>query len=230
MKTQAHFVSNRRLFISIVVLALAALACSTLSTNPNSVVGSGHVISESRTVPAFTAVELQGSSTVDVVPGSVQSVTVQADDNILPLITTSVSSGTLIINTKSNTSLVPTTQVHVTVVMNNPMHLALTGSGTLNASGVTGPDLTVDLTGSGNVTVKGTTDHVTINLPGSGNVYCDSLTAKSVVVTLLGSGTIQVYASQSLDATIAGSGTIRYSGNPPQVTKHISGSGSIVPQ
>ena len=77
--------------------------------------------------------------------------------------------------------------------------------------------------------IYGASRNVAINLPGSGNVHCDSLKAKSAKVTLMGSGTVAVYASQSLDASILGSGTIRYSGNPAQVTKHISGSGTIAP-
>lgn len=220
---------NRSFFLGLTAMALAALACSTLSIAPNTVVGSGHVISESRTVPGFTAVELQGSADVKVVPGGTQSVIVEADDNIVPLIETTVRDGTLVISNKPNTNITTPNGVRVTVTMNNPTHIALSGSGSMTVSGVSGPDLAVDLAGSGEVTVNGTADSVTINLPGSGNVHCDSLKAKSAKVTLMGSGTVAVYASQSLDASILGSGTIRYSGNPAQVTKHISGSGTIAP-
>ncbi len=220
---------HRRILVGLAVLVLATLACSALSLDMNRVVGSGHVISESRTVAEFTAVELQGSADVTVVPGSKQSVVVEADDNIVPLIETTVNNGTLVIGTRPSTSFSTPNRVQVTVTMNNPNHVALSGSGSLNVSGVTGPDITVDLAGSGEITVTGTADRVTINLPGSGNVDCDGLKARSAKVTLMGSGTILVYASESLDANILGSGTIRYSGNPAQVTKQISGSGTISP-
>ncbi len=220
---------NRRIFLALALLVLATLACSALSVAPNTVVGSGHVISESRTVPSFTGVELQGSADVKVVPGRAQSVVVEADDNIVPLIETTVRSGTLVISNKPNTNIMSPNHIRVTVTMNNPSRVVLGGSGDMNVSGVSGPDLTVELSGSGGVTVTGTADQVTIALPGSGNINCEALRAKSATVTIMGSGTVTVYASVSLDGTIMGSGTIHYAGNPPQVTKHISGSGTIAP-
>jgi hypothetical protein len=42
-----------------------------------------------------------------------------------------------------------------------------------------------------------------------------------------GSGLIQVTATTSLDAAVPGSGTIIYSGNPPQVTTSVTGSGAV---
>ena len=92
-----------------------------------------------------------------------------------------------------------------------------------------GPDLVVDLSGSGNIAVDGVADRVTISLPGSGNIECKGLKAKSAKVTLMGSGTVTVYASETLDASVAGSGAIRYDGSPAQVTKSITGSGTITP-
>ena len=220
---------NRKVILGLTALLLAALACSALSLDMNQVVGSGHVISESRRVANFTAVELLGSADVTVVPGSNQSVVVKADDNIVPLIETTVNNGTLVIRTKPSTSFRTPNRVQVIVTMNNPDHVTLSGSGNLSVSGVTGPVFAVDLAGSGEITVTGTADSVSINLPGSGNVHCDGLKARSAKVTLLGSGIVTVYASESLDASILGSGTIRYSGNPAQVTKNISGSGTITP-
>lgn len=47
-------------------------------------------------------------------------------------------------------------------------------------------------------------------------------------IVLSGSGTIHVTATKSLDASVPGSGTIIYSGNPQDVTKSITGSGAII--
>lgn len=220
---------NRKIFLGLAALVLASLACSFLAGAPNTVVGSGHVISEPRTVQNFTAIELQGSADVTVTPGSSQSVIVEADDNIVPLIETTVRNGTLVISSKPNTNIMTSQHIRVTVTMNNPTRVAVSGSGNMNVSGVSGPDLTVDLSGSGGIIVNGTADRVTISLPGSGTIDCEALKAKSATVTIMGSGNITVYASERFDGTIVGSGTIRYTGNPAQVTRHISGSGTIEP-
>lgn len=105
--------------------------------------------------------------------------------------------------------------------------ITLSGSGNINASGLAGKDFNADLTGSVTITISGTVDHVTIGLPGSGNIFCSGLKATSAKVTLSGSGNITVFASESLDASIAGSGSIRYAGNPTQLITNVSGSGTI---
>ena len=220
---------NIRIRLSMAVLILAALACSSLSAGTNQVIGSGHVISETRDVANFTSVELASSADVNILLGNAESVNVEADDNIAPLIQTKATNGKLIISTQPNVNFTSTNRVVVTLAMKSLERVTLSGSGNLHVAEMTGPDLVVQLPGSGDITVEGTTDHVTISLAGSGNIQCNGLKAKSAQVTLTGSGTIMVYASESLDARLAGSGTIRYEGSPAQVTKSITGSGTIVP-
>ena len=220
---------NTKIRLSMVVLILAALACSSLSINTNQVVGSGHVVSETRDVANFTSVELAGSADVNILLGNAESVNVEADDNIVPLIQTIVTNGKLVINTKPNKNFTNANRVVVTLAMKSLERVTLSGSGNLHVADMAGPDLAVDLPGSGDITVDGIADHVIVSLPGSGTIQCNGLKAKSAKVTLTGSGSITVYASENLDAGISGSGTIRYEGSPAQVTKSITGSGTITP-
>ncbi len=220
---------NAKIVVSITVLVLAALACSTLTAGPNSVVGSGKVTSETRNVAPFSAVELAGSGDVNILLGDGQSMNVQADDNIMPLIETKVVNGTLVVSTKPFTNIRATNSIVVTVVMKSLQHLKLSGSGNINVGQMSGPELAVDLLGSGNIRVEGKAERVNISLPGSGNVFCDGLTARDAIVRLNGSGNVTVYADKSIDASLLGSGSIRYSGEPAQVSKSITGSGTITP-
>lgn len=218
---------NRKITFSIAVLIFAILACSTLS--PNTVVGSGKAVSETRNVSGFSSIELRGSADVTATIGSAESVTVKGDDNIVPLITTTVSNGALIIETKPLTNINVSNPIQVSVTMKLLQGITLSGSGNINVSGMDGGDLSIDLPGSGDITVKGTADNLTLNLLGSGNIVCDELKASSATITLNGSGNIDVFVSDSLDANIRGSGTIHYAGNPAQVHKNVTGSGSITP-
>jgi putative autotransporter adhesin-like protein len=213
----------------IAALVLAALACSTITTGMNQVTGSGNLITETRTVGLFTSIELDGSADVKVTLGTTQSVTVEADDNIVSLIETTVTNGKLIIGTKSLTNITSKDGVHVTVVTASLKGVKLSGSGNIDVTGMTGPDLSVELPGSGNITISGAADRMTIDLQGSGNVFCNELKAHSAVVSLKGSGNVKVYADKTLDANLSGSGNIQYTGNPAQVTKSVTGSGSITP-
>ena len=220
---------NRKMLFALAILILASLACSLVSAAPNSVVGSGKVVGEQRNVADFTSVELAGSADVNILLGDTQSVNVQADDNIVPLIETKVVNGTLVIGTKPLTSISTSNGVVVTVVAKSLQKVSLSGSGNLHVGDMSGPDLVVELPGSGDVTVEGTVEHATMKMAGSGNIIGSALKAHTADVTLLGSGTITVYVDRSLNASLLGSGTIRYDGNPSQVTKNITGSGAITP-
>ncbi len=222
---------NTKAIAAMSILLLAVLACSTFSipSAPNRVMGSGKVTSEQREVAEFTAVELAGSADVNILLGNAQSVNVQSDDNIVPLIETKVVNGKLYISTKPLTNITTSNGIVVTVVMKSLQRLTLSGSGNMNVGEMTGPELAVELPGSGNIRVVGKADRVKVSLAGSGNVFCDSLTASDATVRLNGSGNVKVYAAKSIDASILGSGSIQYSGEPAQVTKSITGSGSITP-
>jgi len=220
---------NKKLLFGLAALMLAVLGCSTLSITPKTVTGSGNVISETRNLSGFDSIDLQGSGNVSVAIGLGESVVVESDDNIVPLIVTRVQNGRLIIATQDNTNLTTHLGIHITVSMKSLKDLTLSGSGDIQVTGMAGGDLSVGLPGSGTITVDGSSNSVDISLPGSGNIFCDKLQAKKAIVNLNGSGTINVYATESLDANLRGSGTIRYSGNPPQVNKSVTGSGNITP-
>jgi hypothetical protein len=223
----------KTIFIILITLALSAMACSigTIAVNPGGQIqGSGNVVSENRSVSGFTSIALQGSANVYVTIGDTESVVVKTDDNILPLIETRVQNGQLIISTKDNTSFTTSADpVRVDVAMKSLDDIKLSGSGIINVPELNGEAINVNLPGSGNINVAGEVAHANINLGGSGIVSCSGLKAKSATVNLSGSGNVKVYASDSLDATLSGSGTIQYSGNPTNVSKNVTGSGSITP-
>ena len=54
----------------------------------------------------------------------------------------------------------------------------------------------------------------------------DELTTLDAAVTIYGSGEAQVNATETLDASIAGAGSITYLGDP-EVSRRITGSGEI---
>jgi hypothetical protein len=218
-----------RFHLILVVLVLAALACSSNFGGAQNIVGSGTPASQERSVRGFTAIEIVGSADVDVTVGEDLSVVVEADDNILPLIETTVRGGTLIIRTKSNTSISPKLPVRVTVSVPSLDTARIKGSGNFTIVGLDAGSVQFELPGSGNITAQGEAEHVTVSISGSGVVVCDALKAQSVDATINGSGDISVYASKDLSATIRGSGTVRYLGDPEKVSQAIPGSGSVVP-
>lgn len=197
-------------------------------TGSRAVRGSGVTASQTRTLPPFTAVELAGSNNVTVQVGAPQSVVVQADDNLIGHVRTTVRSGTLVIETTGSFST--RTPMRVSVVVPRMTRVSLSGSGNVSVDGVDSSSFTARLPGSGTMQVTGQTEHLEVSLQGSGRMSMPALIAGAVQVQLAGFGVIEVYATDSLDAEVSGSGSVMYAGNPPEVTSTVSGSGAVQPE
>ena len=55
------------------------------------------------------------------------------------------------------------------------------------------------------------------------------LIARDAKAALSGDGSIMLTATHRLTATVSGSGTVLYRGNPPHVTQTVTGSGTTSP-
>jgi len=105
--------------------------------------------------------------------------------------------------------------------------LTVQGSGNISVTGINSPSLTVRLPGSGTIHAAGTTTRLDVAIGGSGTALLSRLIAHDATASINGSGSIALTATHSLDASISGSGTIFYTGNPAQVTRSVTGSGTI---
>lgn len=225
-------------------LALAPAFVPTLSAAATQ--GSGHSATETRTVAEFQAIGVSGSMDLVVRQGAAQSVQVQADDNLLPLLETVVEGNGLQVRWKKGQSIYTRAKVLVTVVVPKLTGLAVAGSGdvrletfstptlqlSLSGSGdarldaLTTEDLGVRISGSGDVSGKGTTGKLKVSIAGSGDVRLSDLRADDVSVSIAGSGDAAVNAQKTLQVSIAGSGDVTYTGNA-QVKSSVAGSGSV---
>jgi len=191
-------------------------------------VGSGISASETRDLPPFAGVELAGSNNVTARVGEEQSVVVHADDNLVDRITTRVSGGKLVIgNDRGDFRTQSPMGVDVTVTALN--ELALTGSGTIVAAEVDAKRFSVALSGSGVVRAGGRTDSLEVELNGSGEAQLQDLVARDVHAVVSGSGRALVNATETLDASVPGSGAVEYSGGPTQVKTTVDGVGYVTP-
>jgi membrane protein implicated in regulation of membrane protease activity len=219
--------------VAVMVTVLAILTVYLLvhfdafgSSRTSVTVGSGNAVSQTRSVAPFSGVELTGSNNVVIRVGTPQSVVVRADSNLVGKVTTVVRDGRLLVG--DNGSFTPETPMLVTVTAPSLDALTISGSGNVAATGVETSYLAVSIPGSGNLNVSGTAGNVDVEVAGSGGAKLEGLTARDARAVLAGSGAIALTATNSLDARIAGSGTIVYAGNPPHVTKSITGSGVIL--
>jgi hypothetical protein len=102
------------------------------------------------------------------------------------------------------------------------------GSGDISLGQMDASDAKLSVHGSGDVKAEGKSDRVDIEVHGSGDVRAGSLKARDATVRVRASGDAEVYASEKLVASVMGSGDIRYSGAPKDVSRDVKGSGDIV--
>ncbi|HEX4929324.1 MAG TPA: head GIN domain-containing protein [Gaiellaceae bacterium] len=187
--------------------------------------GSGVAATQARSLASFSGVELAGSNIVTIHAGSKQSVVVHADDNLLRRVTTEVRGGSLVIGNSGSFDTESPMSVEVTVPSLDT--LTLSGSGTLTADAVQAEQLTVTLSGSGVVRASGSVTRLDVSLDGSGDVQLEDLVARDAKAALNASGRILVNATNTLEASVHGSGVIVYEGSPGHVTTSVTGSGVV---
>jgi Putative auto-transporter adhesin, head GIN domain len=212
------------LLAGIVVLVLVDRSSTT--SNSQGGTGSGVAATQARSLAPLTGVDLAGANNVVVRVGAPQSVIVHADSNLLGRVTTQVSSGSLVIGNTPGT-LNARSPMFVAVSVPSLDALTVEGSGNISVTGINRPSLTVRIPGTGTIRAAGTTARLDVAIGGSGTVMLSRLSARDATASIDGSGSIVLTATHRLDASISGSGTILYTGNPAQVSKSVTGSGTI---
>jgi putative autotransporter adhesin-like protein len=209
-----------RLALALFAVVLLLAACSVTR-------GSGQLATESRAVSGFSKIDLSGGGELTIQKTGTESLSISAEDNLLPRLTSEVSNDTLILGTKPNTTILPQQPITYTVTVKDLTGVAVSGSGNIRVPDLTTTALSISISGSGTITVNGTVEDQDLEISGSGGYEAAQLTSKTVKADISGSGTANVLATNVLDVEISGSGTVTYSGNP-QIEQEISGSGKLI--
>lgn len=228
--------------------ALALLAAASLTASScgfvDSITANGDVRTESRPVPTFSSVALEGSGTLRIRQGA-QDVEITADSNVLPYIETMVTGPRLTIGLKPFTTLWgnPTLVYEISVPSLDGVTLSgsadasvgsfaggsfdarISGSGSLGAV-LAYNHISFLGSGSGNASFGGSAAETYVSISGSGSLSARDLTTVKAVVNISGSGGVDIRAVDSLDATIYGSGRLRYWGSPA-LSQNVLGSGRV---
>lgn len=215
---------NGRASVLVGAAVFIVLAVSACDVNVLGVRGSGNVISETRDVSDFSEIAVLGSADVVVVVDGSESLTVEAEDNIMPLLRIEVRNGRLELGSESSIS--PTTKIRYTISAARLDAVSVSGSGDITAIGIDADSFDVEIDGSGRIEAAGTAGTLSVEISGSGNYVGEDLVASVGTVRVSGSGDAVVNITDELDADVSGSGDIEYIGEP-NITSSISGSGDI---
>jgi hypothetical protein len=209
--------------------------------------GSGTVITQKRDVSGFDEVVFASEGMVVITVGGEESLRIEAEDNLMPYLESTVQGGRLEIRTESGVDIDPTTEIIFAIAADDLTAIDLSGAGTIavgdvettvfevtlrgagdiTAAALTAELLEVEILGAGEVTVTGVADSQSVSIAGAGSYHGDELESSLADVAIPGSGDATVWVADELEVEINGIGTVAYYGDP-EVTSSGGGEGEIV--
>jgi hypothetical protein len=208
-------------------------------------VGSGKTATEERKVEGFQRVHGGNAIEVVVAVTGTESVTVEADDNLLPLVQTTVEHGTLEVGVKGSLKTRNPLRVRVSArqlegltaessarvsgkdLKGDHVALSASSSGQVTASNLDAQRLTVSVSSSGSVTADGRADRQEIEASSSGRYDGGKLVSRTSHVTCSSAASAAVHATEEVSGSVSSAGSVRYSGSPGKVAVSTNSAGSV---
>lgn len=234
-------------FTLLLMLMLVLHIGSACNIDISAIEGNGNTASEDRNIRSFIALKVSGGIEVELTQSDKETLTVTADDNVLPLIESVVKDGVLRIGLREPVRNVTAMKVKLTfkkleaIDISGAVRLRGTNQMTFDQLELEGSGaseyrldlksdyLVVDLSGASNADLRGNTNKLKIDASGASKIYTDSLESASAVVDASGASVVEVWATQSIVVDASGASGIRYKGAPKQIQKNTSGASSVSP-
>lgn len=236
------------------LVALAVTALAAVAALPSAPAHAAEELQqETRAVPGFRRVDINGQVNVTLVQGAGENVTIEASAASLARIRTEVHGDTLVVDVAEPRSFwhwfsgrgagrTP----HVTIRLRELDRIEASGAVTLDADSLRSNNLLLDLAGdctlrfgdlqattlrldgSGaiNINIGGKVARQKVELSGASSYQADRLVSGDAIVEVSGAGKAVVNASNSLAVEISGAGKVEYLGDP-QLKQSISGIGKV---
>ncbi|MBI5474288.1 MAG: DUF2807 domain-containing protein [Ignavibacteriae bacterium] len=219
------------LLVALGVFALLLVGCEKNETvvGNDQIVGSGRIVSQARNLGSVNGIQVTSFAKVIITQDTVESLRIEADDNIIGLVRSSVVGSDLVVGLPEGSYRNVTVRVYAS--MRNISRLESLGAADFSATNSIRTDsITCRIKGAGSITLAGTTNYERVEIIGAGDIHNFDLSSTTCTASISGAGSIELHATQRLDATIAGTGSITYAGNPPIVHQSVTGVGAIRPR
>ena len=184
---------------------------------------------QTRSVAAFTSVSNSGPVNLHIEVGKAQSVVVSGNDDLVADLQTEVVGNELKLRMRRDSTNFSSHHDILNVTITVPQLTAFTmgGAGETTISHMSGDSLEVRFGGAGSLKADGTVRNLTMHIGGVGSIDTRELHADSATVSVGGVGSVKVWASNCLDASLGGVGSLTYYGDPKTVNTTGGGLGSI---
>ena len=202
---------------------------------------------ETRDVSGFDGLGVSAPIRVELKQGDAESLVVEGEESALAELESYVERGSLLLRQRSSGHVKYMDKVKAYVTMKDirgisaagsgdivagalrtgEVKLAVAGSGDLRIADLTATLVHAAVAGSGDLTIAGRAEKLEAGVAGSGDLKAGKLEVADAKVGVAGSGSASVWARASLHASVAGSGDVRYFGDPTVRKTSVTGSGTL---
>lgn len=224
----------------LLLVTLSSSGCMYMS----GIRGNGNVVKETREISSFSGIKVGGAFEVYLSQSNTESLTIEADENLMSVIETEVRGNTLVISTREN--IQDSKKLNIFISFKDIDNLNISGACNLKSKGMLNfSSLKFDGSGASEIDLQLTTNKLSCNFSGasdiefSGNAkICDieisgaaelkafDLETDEMELRVSGAADARVNASKYLKINASGAASVQYVGNP-NIDQHTSGASSI---
>ena len=236
-----------RLAIQFGLFVATLLLMASCNFNENLVIGSGNVITENRPVnEAFTKIEAGEATTVYLEKSDTPYIRVEADDNLIPYISTKISNNKLTIGmssiciSKSNARTVyvglpeltdlevtsASSVVGKTLFVADELHVKASSAGSAILE-VEAGRITVDANSASNITLRGKALDAVYDASSASTIDAEELMANTIQAESSSAANILCRPLANLRAVANSAGSIEYVSIPKEINVKSNSGGSI---
>ena len=217
------------LFLMVSVLMLSSCKLNLSDWSVNQIEPSDNVVTKAYKLPAFEQVTMNWVGHVELIQDEQKSGTVEltAPENYQELYKFDSKNGELRIGSAKNSINIQTRNVKIKVYTADLTRIQNSGAANMNMDSLDTDRLDIVNSGVGHIYVAGIADDVNLQNSGVGSIEADKLKALNVKANVSGVGSISCYASERIEGSVSGVGSLDFAGHPKKKNNHRSGVGSI---
>ncbi len=209
--------------------------------------GSGNITTQDRAVSGVDSITVSAGMNLYLEQADSEKLTIEAEENILPLVVTHISDGNLVIRYERIIfgSIIARKPVNIYLAVKDIDKINLSSGAKLESellktdslaldlsSGSSGKisaeirDLACNLSSGANLAISGKAVSQDIRLSSGASYEAKELVCDHAKVNISSGSSATINVIESLDATVSSGATVRYAGQP-QISSNITSGGSL---
>lgn len=214
----------------VLLLMISVLALTSCSIGQMNLIDpSDNIVTKEYKLKPFEEVQMKGVGHVELIQSEAKNglVELTAPDNYVEFYKFESDGKRLNISFAKKSVNIHTQGVKIRVYTCDLIRLENSGAASINMDSLDTDIIVIANSGVGHITIGGVADNVELTNSGVGSIDASKLKALNVKARVSGVGSIDCYASESINGSVSGVGSLNYNGHPKHKDTHRSGVGSI---